>query len=231
MKFIRLSSFALPILLLAGTALAQQATPHLTQADFDLAAGPTSSFGFEEFDLSAATSTGFQQTFTELDFVNFNAQPNFKQEVIEGSNVGSPNNNVYLTVASDKSLPIADITFGLGVTAVAFDLKDDAGNGTAADVPYMFTINLFSNAQSLGSFVTSTIPGGTMFTFNGFTSSTPITEITISSGAVSPNLDLVLDNFQVSAQAVPEPTSALLLVCGLLILGGAVHRRGQAKRS
>ena len=193
----------------------QTATPYLNRTLFDAQAGATNSFGFEEFNLGVGGSTGFLPTLTELGYVTFNITPNYKQEVIDGFNVGSPNNSVYLSVATDHSQTVADVTFAGGVIALGFDLKDDAGNGTAADVPQDFTINLFgAGGLSLGTFLTSTIPGGTTFTFNGFTSNTPITEMTISSTAASPNLDLVLDNFEVSAP-VPEPGSLALAIAGM----------------
>lgn len=179
----------------------------------------TNTFGFEEFNLSPATGTGPLPTLTELGYVSFLTTSNYTQQVIEGTNVGQAGNNVYVTQAANKTGTIANVTFGAGVFALGFDLKNTASAGsTAGAVPQEFTINLFSGSASLGSFAVLTLPGGSLFSFAGFTSDSPITELTISSTGLSPNLDVVLDNFQLAAP-VPEPgTYALALLGGLGLL-------------
>ncbi|CAN5530900.1 hypothetical protein BH20VER3_BH20VER3_02860 [soil metagenome] len=191
----------------------------------------TNTFGFEEFNLAPGTSTGFFSTLTELGYVTFNSNGNYRQEVIDGFNVGQPNNNVYVTIASLTTGTLADITFGAGVSAVGFDLKNTASaGGTAGAVPQEFTISLFSGSATLGSFAVLTLPGGSLFSFAGFTSDSPITQLTITSTGLSPNLDVVLDNFQVSAQ-VPEPGTVALAVVGGLGLFAAGRRRLKNRRA
>lgn len=178
-----------------------------------------------------ATGSDFIPTFTQLGFVRFNTNSNFRQEVIDGFNVGAPNNQVYTTLAGDKTLPLADVTFGRGVFSLGFDFKDTAGNGSAGALPQTFTFALFSGLTSLGSFSSATLPPGNVFSFAGFTSAVPITELIVTSLNFSPNQDVVLDNFALSDQvgadvtATPEPATLALLGAGLLATAVAVRRR------
>lgn len=212
---------------LAGIAANSQAQtlPFSNRAAFMTAAPQaTTTFGFER-GLPSGTGTGFIGPFTEAGFVTFLTQANYVHEIADGLNLGQGGNDVYLTLAANKGLPITDVTFGAGVTAFGFDFKNTSnGPSSAGLVPQSFTFNLFAGSTSLGSFTSSTLVGGTAFQFLGFTSSTPITEMTIVATVpgASPNLDIVLDNFAV-ATPVPEPASMALFAIGLV--GVAVVRR------
>ena len=237
----RVTTLALALASAASTAVSQvpvvpSTTPFVNRMLFMTAAtnagaSATNVIDFQDFGpFGAAMGSGFIPAFTELGFVRFNVTSNYQQEVIDGFNVGSPNNNVYMTLAGDKTLPIADVTFGRGVQALGFDFKDAAGNGSAGLVPQLFTFNLFSGGTNLGSFTSSTMPGGTMFSFAGFTSTAPITELIITSLNASPNQDVVLDNFALSNQVdaavtTPEPVSVVLFAAGLLVTGVVARRQ------
>lgn len=122
-----------------------------------------------------------------------------------------------------------DTSFATGVLSLGFDFKDTAGNGTAGAVPQTFTFTLYSGATSLGSMMSATTPPGTAFTFLGFTSTLPITEMVVTSTNASPNQDVVLDNFAVS-NPVPEPGVSVSLAVGLLglVAGQRFLRRRHA---
>lgn len=223
----------LPLLFSALPARAQTVY-YVNRTVFSTAApDATTTFGFEEFSLGSAQAMPLGATYTPpgAGYVSFLTTSNYTQRIIDGFNVGQGTNDVYTTLAADKTGTIADITFGAGVFAVGFDLKNTASAGsTAGAVPQEFTINLFSGSTALGSFSAFTMVGGSLFSFAGFTSDSPITEITISSFGVSPNLDLVLDNFQLSAQ-VPEPGTVALAVVGGLGLFAAGRRRLKNRRA
>ena len=209
------------------TAGAQTVVPYVNRTVFSTAApDATNTFGFEEFSLPSGTGTGFLPDFTELGYVTFLTNSNYQQEIIDGRNVGQGDNDVYTTLASDKSGTIADITFGGGVFSLGFDLKNTANGGTA--ISQEFTIHLFSGSTALGDFVVLSPVGGSLFQFVGFTSDTPITELTISSLNASPNLDVVLDNFQLAAP-VPEPGTIALAVLGGVGLIVARNRRKKGR--
>lgn len=200
-----------------------------------IGAAPQTTIDFEDTRYADGTGSGFIPTFTKAGYVTFNANPNFQQEVISGFNVGQQGNDVYLVQAFNKALPTLDITFGRGVMSFGFDFKNSSNNnGTASLVPQLFTFTLFSGATNLGSFSAATMIGGANFSFLGFTSDQAITEITAVATVpgASPNLDLVLDNLTVGAQAVaagsvPEPATLTLLGAGVLTAGFASRRRRQ----
>ena len=200
----------------AGAAHAQVVT-YANRALFQTAApAAIITINFER-GLATGTGTGFLPTFIEAGFVTFKSGSNYQQEIADGFNLGQGANDVYLSQAINKSLPTADITFGGGVRSFGFDFKNTSnGPSTAGLVPQSFTFNLFAGAASLGSFVSTTLAGGNNFTFLGFTSTTPITGMTIVATVpgASPNLDIVLDNFAL-ATPVPEPVPAQLAGMGL----------------
>jgi hypothetical protein len=178
----------------ASTAWAQ-VVPFSDRSLFTNAA-PTATniINFEEH----SGEEGFLPNFTELGFVMFHTNANYGQEVIDGSNLGQPGNKVYLTVAADLTKTIADITFGKGVLAVGFDLKDSGNNATTGSQGFLAT--LYSGSTSLGTFPITSPAGGTTFQFAGFTSSSQINRITFTSYEASPNQNIVLDNFALSSE-------------------------------
>ena len=150
-------------------------------------------------------SEGYLPEFTELGFVTFHTSTNYGQEVIDGYNIGQAGNKVYVTIAADLTQTIADITFGYGVLAVGFDLKNTGNNATTGSQGFLAT--LYSYATMLGTFPISSPPGGTTFQFAGYVSSAPITRITFSSYEASPNQNIVLDNFALSSELELRLTS------------------------
>ena len=126
------------------------------------------------------------------------------------------NNNLYGTGAflspqqpPANSLDITDITLPAGVTALGFNFS--AG--------YPITLSL-SGGESI------TLPGDfPNLDFIGITTDTPITSIELS---VQGGVDL--DNFSFG-QAVPEPSSVLMLGLGSLGLIGVVKRSSRKTRS
>ena len=205
-----------------------QVTPFVDRTAF-AAAAPDATIAIDfERGLAPGTGTGSLATFGEAGFVSFVAGSNYTQQVADGFNLGQGDNDVYVSQAIDKAAPTADIRFGAGVTALGFDFKNTAsGGGTASLVPQSFTFNLFADGGgSLGSFSASTLVGGTMFSFLGFTSTVPIAAMTIVAAVpgASPNLDIVLDNFAVAAP-VSEPAPLALMLAGLATLGVMTRRR------
>jgi hypothetical protein len=211
--------FAWPSLLLTAFLTSGQ-TLYYDRTLFQSGApGATNVIDFQKFDLGEGQGTGFIAPFTELGFVRFNTNANFSQEVIDGSNVGQPGNSVYTTLASDKSQVIADIVLGRGVPAVGFDLKNTANSSTTAGGSQTFLATFFSCSTNLGAFPIASPAGGTTFQFFGLTSLNAITEIQFSSENVSPNLNLVLDNFAVASQQAVAPIAlAIELKAGALVL-------------
>jgi hypothetical protein len=165
----------------------------------------TNVIDFEEFNVSEGGTTGFLGPFTELGFVRFETNANYSQEVINGFNVGQPNNKVYTTVAANLNLTIADITFGRGVPAVGFDLKSTANATTTGGGSQTFFATIMSCTTNLGTFPIVSPAGGTNFQFFGLTSSNNITEILFNSVEATPNLNIVLDNFAVAPRPAIAP--------------------------
>jgi len=143
----------------------------------------------------------------------FKTNANYSQEVIDGFNVGQPGNSVYTTLARDHSLIIADVTFGAGVPAVGFDLKSTANGSTTAGGAQTFLRRALLGHDQSRQFSNPLTTGGTTFQFAGFTSTNLITEIQFSSENLSPNLNLVLDNFLLAPQP-PLPPIALAVQSG-----------------
>ena len=164
--------FALPgftagLLLTAPTVHAQlypAVTPYVNRTLFQTGATnanapATNVVDFQDVTYSPATGSDFIPAFTKAGFVTFNLNSNFRHEIIEGTNVGQAGNNVYTTLAINKALPLADITFATGVLSLGFDFKDTAGNGTAGAVPQTFTFTLYSGATSLAAGLLGLVAG------------------------------------------------------------------------
>jgi hypothetical protein len=195
---------------LGATFLASAQTPFYNRTLFQTATpAATNVIDFREFELGTGQGTGFIGPFTELGFVRFNTNANFSQEIIDGYNVGQPGNNVYTTLARDKSSVVADITFARGVAAVGFDLKNTANASTTGGGSQTFFATFLSCSTNLGTFPIVSPPGGTTFQFFGLASTNPITEVQFSSENVSPNLDLVLDDFAVAPEIAVAPIPLL----------------------
>jgi hypothetical protein len=103
-----------------------------------------------------------------------------------------------------------------GVTAVGgtFFLQDDNQDVTTGTMH----VTLQDGTQV-------TINGDTPF--SGFTSPTPITEITVDSNRLSAVDNLYVGNYvgASSTSAVPEPSYLIVLACGLLVAGFVNQRR------
>lgn len=106
----------------------------------------------------------------------------------------------------------------LGTTAVGFDF------GGLLGAPVTFNVTLSDGFTWSGSSNGAISPLAPL-EFIGFTSSTPLTSITIDMPD-GPSYNAV-DNFTV-ASAVPEPASCALLLTGLGMLGAATRRRQTA---
>lgn len=204
------------VLVLLAFACSGQVPSYNREVFLTAAPAATNIIDFQDFNLGTGQGTGFLPDFRELGFVVFHTNANYSQEVIDGSNVGQPGNNVYTTVAGNLNGTIADVTFSSGVTAVGFDLKN-TGNGSTTGAQTFFA-TFFSCANNLGTFPIVSPPGGTTFQFFGLTSTNnPITEIMFSSEEATPNLNLVLDNFAVAPLA-PLPPMAFQRCAGELVL-------------
>jgi hypothetical protein len=187
--------FFVPGLLLLVSAASAQLVPFTDRSTFASAApAATNVVNFENH----SGEEGFLPDFTELGFVTFHANANYGQEVIVGYNIGQPGNKVYITVARDLGQTIADVTFGNGVQAVGFDLKNTGNNLTTGSQGFLASI--FSFSTLLGAVPITSPAGGTTFQFAGVTSSAPITEIRFSSYEASPNQNIVLDNFALPSE-------------------------------
>src|SRR5436309_9324328 len=114
------SCLGLTLLLAASSARAQVVAWPSRALFTNAAPNATNIINFENH----SGTEGFLPDFTELGFVTFHTNANCNQEVIDGFNIGAPGNKVYITVAADLGKTIADITFGRGVLAVGFDLKN-----------------------------------------------------------------------------------------------------------
>lgn len=241
-SFLVAPALTVGLLLLAAPAVRAQlntaVTPFTNRTLFqtgatNAGAPATNTVDFEDttFTPDNPQSTGFIPTFTKAGFVTFNIGNNYSQEIIQGNNVGQGINKVYTTLAGDKNGVIADVTFAAGVFSLGFDFKNTAnGPFSAGFVPQPFTFRLFSGATDLGTFTETTLPNGSTFSFAGFTSTLPITEVQVNSVGGSPNLDVVLDNFAV-ANPVPEPaTTTVVLGAGLLGVALVRARRRGARQ-
>ena len=179
----------------------------------------TNVIDFQDFHLSESGTSGFLPEFAELGFVRFETNFNYSQEVIEGSNVGQPGNNVYTTLAANLNQTIADITFGRGLPAVGFDLKNTANASTTGGGSQTYFATFFACSTNLGTFPIISPPGGTNFQFFGLVSSNLITEVTFSSTEGTPNLNLVLDNFAVPSEpSIPPIPLQLQHLSGRVVL-------------
>ncbi len=218
-----LQVFAVGLLCAASSSLQGQTVRFDNRTAFETAAtNATLTIDFER-GLPSGAGTGPLGDFTELGFVTFHAGSNYTQQIADGFNLGQGGNDLYVSQATDKSLPTADVTFGPGVFELGFEFKNTSnGPNGAGLVPQSFTFSLFSGAISLGSFISSTIPDGSTLQFLGFISDTPITGLTIVATVpgAPPNLDIVLDNFLVSSP-VPEPGTTAFVGLGVLGLLGA----------
>ena len=180
-------------LLCAASSGWAQVVPFTTRSTFTNAApDATLVINFED----DPGTNGFVPDFIKLGFVTFHTNANFSQEVIPGDNVGAPGNKVYTTLATDLGQTIADITFGHGVLAVGFDLKNTGNNATTGGQG--FFARVFSGDTLIGASGITSPQNGTSFQFQGFTSTAPITRITFFSYELSPNQNIVLDNFLLS---------------------------------
>ena len=116
-----------------------------------------------------------------MSLEQFHANSNYGQEVTDRSNLGQPGNKVYLTVAAGLTKTIADITFGKGVLAVGFDLKDSGNKATTGSQGFL--AYLFSGSTSPGAFPFTSPARGTSFQSAGSTSSSQINRISRAYGS------------------------------------------------
>jgi hypothetical protein len=186
----------------------QAATTGLTDVNFN---GIAPSGSFVDF----PTPPGFTRagvTFNIAnplpgDFINVTAK-NFYAPTIYP-------NDFLVPAVSSRTTTVESITLPSGATAVGLDL----GTFKGGTLTFSFSTGdqyLDTNPATFGS-----------TSFLGFTSSSPITSLTIGYA----NDVLVVDDFQFEAAAVPEPSTVTLAGLGILgWLGYAWRRRGLRNR-
>jgi len=181
----------------------------------------------------AATGTTFGAglTISGTSFIGINDTI----QVIDGFNVGTPNNAV-LTVQGQGSSSQDSILITLpsgGVNAFGTDIKDTNQLGGAAPQASggVFNFTLFSGTTNLGSFQAKPVLFNN-FAFIGFTSDTPITSIRLGANSGVGGGRPVLDNLEVGPTfgAVPEPGTFALGGAALGPLAGAVLVRRKRRR-
>jgi hypothetical protein len=119
--------------------------------------------------------------------------------VLSSENSSTSENNILITLPGSYTAASMNLGSFFGGTAMV-----TTSNGNTYDV---------------------TIPGSTAFAFTGFTSTAPITSISVEYPTAGGDPVLNLDNFRFGAASVPEPSSLALAFCGAFGVGLLVWRR------
>ena len=178
--------------------------------------------------VSNQTIIGFTQTqsltssFT-IGNDTFNGLSGAQVEVIDGFNVGSPGNLVLTTNTGDFLNPTIGITFATAVTAFGTDFKTSTNAITSPPEEVLF--QLYDASDNLLSAYSGTVVNGTMFSFAGFTSNTPIASVQIGVVGLIGTPETVLDNI---TTAVPEPSTWL---AGAVALGAIAFSQRKRMRA
>lgn len=178
------------------------ATAAQTIIDFNGIAGASSAvfYGTGPLTLSGVTFTGNRSMFVIGENYYGTAYPD-----------GGYLNSDY--AASGTNTIVAALP--LGTTAIGFDF------GGLLGAPVTFSVTLSDGFTWSGSSNGAISPLAPL-EFIGFTSSTPLTSITIDMPD-APRYNSI-DNFTI-ASAVPEPVSCALVITGLGLLGATLRRR------
>jgi hypothetical protein len=198
------TSAAAGVIVYNDLASFQAATTGLTDVNFNGIA-PSGSFVY------SPTPPGFTRSGVTFNITN--ALPGDGLDVT-ARNYYSPTiypNDFLIPSFSPRATTVESITLPSGATAVGLDLGTFLGGA----LTFSFSTGdqyVDSSAATFGS-----------TSFLGFTSSAPITSLTI--GYVNANEALVIDDFQFGAAIVPEPSTVTLAGLGILGWLGYVWRR------
>ena len=201
------------VLLALASSAAAQVVPYSNRTVYNAATTGNTILDFtgQQQALAPSISIG-GVTFSGLGTV---ATTPVQVEIIDGTNVGQPGNNVLTTNTSAFLQDSIRIALPVGTTGFATDFKAATNSVTAPPETFQFT--LFSGATNLGSFLAPSLTGNGL-SFVGFTSAaSPITAVQIQATGALGSPTAVLDNFTFAA--VPEPGSAALLLSSALFLG------------
>ncbi len=218
--------FSLSVALLVGIAASASAqiTPYATRTLYNAATTNNTVLPFtgQQQALAPSISIG-GVTFSGVGSI---AGSPVQVEIIDGTNVGLPGNDILTTNNAAFLQDSIRIALPLGTTGFATDFK--AATNSAIAPPETFQFTLFSGVTNLGSFLAPSVTGNAL-SFVGFTSaSTPITAVQIQATGAIGSPTAVLDN--VTFAAVPEPaTTTLFLAAGLVGASGYLFRRRSSR--
>ena len=195
-------------------AASAQVVPYANRTIFDAAVGGVSNetiIGFTQTQSLTSSFTIGNDTFSGLS--------NALVEVIDGTNVGSPGNLVLTTNTGDFVNPTIGISFAAPVTAFGTDFKTSTNATTSPPEQVLF--QLFDASNNLLSAYSGTVVNGTMFSFAGFTSTTPIASVEIGVVGLIGTPETVLDNIT----TIPEPSTWFAAVLALAVIGFSQRKR------
>src|SRR5437868_611775 len=203
------------LVVFVAAAASAQVVPYANRTIFDQFASNQTIIGFTQTQSLTSSFTIGNDTFSGLSSALV--------EVIDGTNVGAPGNLVLTTNTGDFVNPTIGISFAAPVTAFGTDFKTSTNATTSPPEQVLF--QLFDASNNLLSAYSGTVVNGTMFSFAGFTSTTPIASVEIGVVGLIGTPETVLDNI---TTAVPEPSTWL---AGAVALGAIAFSQRKRMRA